>query len=76
MKAHLTERAIKALEPGSTNIIVYDQAVTGFGVRVTSAGARSFVLTYRIEGRERRLNIGAWPDLSVTAAREEAKRRC
>jgi integrase len=74
MKAHLTERAIKALEPGPKNIIVYDQAVTGFGVRVTSAGARSFVLTYRIDGRERRLTIGAWPDWSVTAAREEAKR--
>jgi hypothetical protein len=38
------------------------------------AAARAFILTYRIEARERRLTIGAWPDWSVTAAREEAKR--
>ena len=46
----------------------------GFGVRITSGGTRAFILTYRIEARERRLTIGAWPDWSVTAAREEAKR--
>jgi hypothetical protein len=43
-------------------------------VRITSGGTRAFILTYRIEARERRLTIGAWPDWSVTAAREEAKR--
>jgi hypothetical protein len=41
---------------------------------ITSGGTRAFILTYRIEARERRLTIGAWPDWSVTAAREEAKR--
>jgi integrase len=74
MKAHLTERGVKALEPGPNNIIVYDTEVVGFGVRITSADARAFILTYRIDARERRLTIGAWPDWSVTAAREEAKR--
>lgn len=73
MKAHLTERGVKGFEPGPKNIIVYDDEVVGFGCRVTSAGARSFVLTYRIEGRERRITIGAWPDWSVTAGRERAK---
>jgi integrase len=48
--------------------------VSGFGCRVTGAGARSFVLNYRVKGQERRYTIGAYPDYSVTAAREEAKR--
>jgi hypothetical protein len=74
MKAHLTERYVKGLQPKAKNIIVYDEEVVGFGVRITSSGTRAFILTYRIEARERRLTIGAWPDWSVTAAREEAKR--
>jgi integrase len=74
MKAHLTERSVKGLQPRQKNIIVYDEEVVGFGVRITSGGTRAFILTYRIEARERRLTIGAWPDWSVTAAREDAKR--
>jgi len=74
MKAHLTERSVKGLQPKQKNIIVYDEEVVGFGVRVTSGGTRAFILTYRIDARERRLTIGAWPDWSVTAAREEARR--
>ena len=74
MKAHLTERYVKGLQPQPKNVIVYDEEVVGFGVRITSGGTRAFILTYRIEARERRLTIGAWPDWSVTAAREEAKR--
>ena len=74
MKAHRTERSVKGLLPNQKNIIVYDEEVVGFGVRITSGGSRAFVLTYRIEARERRLTLGAWPDWSVTTARQEAKR--
>jgi integrase len=58
------------------NCIAYDTAVKGFGCRVTAAGARSFILNYRrkADGLERRFTIGSFPDWSVAAAREEAKR--
>lgn len=52
MKAHLTERSVKGLQPKQKNIIVYDEEVVGFGVRITSGGTRAFILTYRIEARE------------------------
>jgi integrase len=43
-------------------------------VRVTTKGAKAFVLNYRTRsGRERRITIGRHPAWSVSAAREEAK---
>ena len=62
--------------PARGNRITYDDAVKGFGIRVTAAGARSYVVVYhrRVDGRQRRLTIGSFPDWGTTAAREEAKR--
>lgn len=75
MAEQITDRLVRSLTPPSkSNRITYDQIVKGFGVRITAAGARSFVLNYRVGGRERRITIGAYPDWSVVAAREEAKR--
>jgi integrase len=59
--------------PAAGNQITYDDEVKGFGVRITKAGARAFILNYRAAGRERRITIGSFPDWSVSAARERAK---
>ena len=77
MAQKLTDGFVKsALVPtgGKLYAIYYDSEVKGFGVRVTTRGARSFVLNYRARGIERRLTIGSYPDWRVAAAREEAKR--
>jgi integrase len=69
----LTERDISRLTPPAAgNRIVYDAELPGFGARVTAAGVVSFVLNYRIHGRERRYTIGRAPEYSVAAARDEA----
>lgn len=76
-RAKLTDKLVRAASPppaGRNSAIIYDGEVKGFGLRVTRNGARSFVLNYRIAGRERRLTIGSYPDWTVLAAREEAKR--
>ena len=49
------------------------KAPRGFGVRVTAAGARAFILNYRLRGREHRFTIGAWPDWSALKAVREAR---
>src|SRR5215471_10836726 len=49
------------------------KAPRGFGVRVTAAGARAFILNYRLRSREYRFTIGAWPDWSVLKAVREAR---
>ncbi|RJT36120.1 site-specific integrase [Mesorhizobium waimense] len=71
----LSDAIIKALPtPASGNKITYDDDVKGFGVRVTAAGARAFILNYRTKsGLERRYTIGSSTDWKYTAAREEAK---
>lgn len=75
MAQKLTDTIVKNLEaPAQGNRITYDSDVKGFGVRVTKAGARAFILNYRTRsGRERRYTIGSYPDWSVGAARDEAK---
>jgi hypothetical protein len=48
--------------------------VKGFGVRVTKAGAKAFILNYRASGQEHRITIGSLPDWLVKQARDEATR--
>ena len=70
----LDDKAVKALAaPASGNRITYDGEVKGFGVRVTSAGAKAFILNYRAGGRERRITIGSFPDWKTGAARKQAE---
>ena len=73
----LTDAVIKRLQPPAVgNRVHYDAGGAGFGIRVTAAGARSFILNYRTRatGRTRRYTIGRFPDWSTTGAREEARR--
>jgi integrase len=61
------------IPPKSGNQIVYDNRLSGFGIRVTASGARSFILNYRIKGRERRITLGQYPTWTVLAARKQAE---
>jgi integrase len=78
----LSEETVKRLPvPDTGNRVTYFAGATiqgakaprGFGVRVTAAGARAFVLNYRLRGREHRFTIGAWPDWSALKAVREAR---
>src|SRR6476660_5992030 len=79
---NLSEETIKRLRaPAKGNRVTYfagaviqgAKAPRGFGVRVTAAGSRAFVLNYRLRGREHRFTIGAWPDWSALKAVREAR---
>jgi Arm domain-containing DNA-binding protein len=59
--------------PLKGNRIYYDDRLKCFGLRITSAGKRAFILNYRIKGRERRMTIGSYPGWSVLAARKRAE---
>ena len=75
MGERLTDQTIRKLAtPVTGNVIHFDSQVGGLGVRITAAGARSFVLCYRNKsGRQRRLTIGTFGEWTIGAARAEAK---
>ena len=74
MSLRLTDRLGRTIEaPVAGNRIVYDSEVKGFGVRITKAGARAWVINYRANGRQRRATIGDVADWPVQLAREQAK---
>lgn len=68
----LTERKIRDAKPGRKAVILWDDQVRGLGARIFPNGGKSFVLNYRIHGRERRATIGRVGELSLKAARERA----
>jgi integrase len=76
MTQRLTDAIVRRLPaPAAGNRIYYDQDAGGFGCRVTAAGSRAFVLTYRNRSRrQRRKTIGNFPDWATAAARDEARR--
>ncbi len=81
-RKRLTDKLVKTMPaPNAGSKIYWDapdvrgnNCTRGFGMRVTAAGARAFILNYRSKaGRDGRITIGSHPDWTLTAARERAK---
>jgi integrase len=81
-KPQLNEKAVQALPaPAKGNKVHYFSgavlggvtAPPGFGVCVTEAGAKSFVLSYRHASVKRRMVIGQWPTWTALQAVKEAR---
>ena len=68
----LTERMIRGAKPEPKTRILWDHQVKGLGVRITPAGSKSYILNYRVAGRERRATLARVAELSLKAARERA----
>lgn len=71
----LTKRTIEALRvpEGGREAFAWDSELPGFGVRVHSSGARSFVIQYRKGQRTRRLSLGPFGRHTVDEARKLAR---
>ncbi|HEV2560740.1 MAG TPA: tyrosine-type recombinase/integrase [Rhizomicrobium sp.] len=69
---HLTDLTFKRLRVPEKGRITYsDDAVPGFGVRISASGVRSFIL---LIGRNRkRITIGRYPTITLAEARARAR---
>jgi len=66
----------KATPPEKGQRFIFDEhrdAPRGFGLRITAAGGKAFILKYTFDGKQRRLTIGDWPTWSLEAARARAR---
>ena len=73
MSEILTDLTLRKLLPrGSSRVEIWDAKVSGFGVRVSPSGSKSFVLVYRHKGRPRRMTLGKYPLMGLAVARELA----
>ncbi len=67
----------KAETPSEGKRLLFDDhrdAPRGFGLRISAAGSKVFVLRYTVEGRQRIKTIGDWPAWGLEQARIEARR--
>lgn len=68
----LTQESVAALRPDGSDRIVFDDQVSGFGVRITPNGRKIFVAQGRLAKRPIRMTIGYADNMKVAAARNEA----
>ena len=72
----LSDTAVKAAKPRAKPYKIYDHR--GLFLQVTPAGGRWWRFKYRLDGKEKLLSLGVYPDVSLKQARErrdEARRQ-
>ncbi|HEV2563119.1 MAG TPA: tyrosine-type recombinase/integrase [Rhizomicrobium sp.] len=72
----ITKRAVDALKcrRGKDRSILWDNALSGFGVVAHASGSKSYIVQYRFNGRSHRFAIGAHGRFTPEQARKEAQR--
>jgi integrase len=74
-KVKLTKRVVdsaKAPQEPNTFTQIWDTEIPGYGLRITHAGVKSYILNYRTKGRQRKYTIGRHGDYTAETARIEA----
>ena len=77
-KCALTGEVIARAEPSDAPYVIWDDRLTGFAVRISPGGTKSFFVQYRTGGgrrtdRNRKLTLGRYPGLTPGAARKHAQ---
>lgn len=68
----LTSTQIKNARPSAKATTVFDGVETGLHLLIQPNGTKTFRLKIQIDGKDRRLTLGTFPDMSLAEAREEA----
>jgi len=68
----LTAKKVRDAKPSDKTKIVWDGEVKGLGLRITKAGVKAFVLSYRSGGTKRLVTLGRTSEISLNDARDLA----
>ncbi len=73
----LTKAAVACLTlpPAKTDLIIFDDEISGFGLRLRAGGKRTWIAQYRIGTKQRRVTLGDVTKLDADAARKAARDR-
>ena len=71
----LTKATVKDLRlpAGKAEALVFDEDLSGFGLRLRAGGKRTWVIQYRVGQKQRRVTIGSADAIDADRARKEAK---
>lgn len=72
--AKLSKRVVEGAAVQEGDYFLWDDAMSGFGVRVMPSGRKSYLIQYRKAGRTRRVSLGMHGKITVDQARTKAKR--
>lgn len=70
----LTSTQIKNARPSAKPATMFDGAETGLHLLIQPSGTKTFRLKIQIDGKDRRLTLGSFPEMSLAEAREEASK--
>ena len=74
-RERLTKSVVERIHPGPKDIVVWDQEVKGFGLKVTPKGRRVYFAFYRtLAGQQRKPAIGVHGKVTAENARQIAKK--
>lgn len=76
-KGRINKSSVDATHPAAKEVMLWDDKVSGFGLKVTPTGSKTYLFQYRIGGRAgktRRVTIGKHGSLTPDAARKDAER--
>ena len=74
MKQKLTKKVVDATGPAQKMIMIWDTEISGFGLKITPKGSKTYLLYYRTSvGKQRKPTIGKHGNLTVDQARKIAK---
>src|SRR5215213_1316050 len=71
----LSRQTVSALSipVGKTELIIFDEALPGFGLRIRAGGKRVWIAQYRMGAKQRRVTIGSVQAIDPDEARLRAK---
>ena len=73
MKLDQASLARLTLPAGRSELIVFDDKLPGFGLRIRAGGKRTWIVQYRVGAKQRRKTLGSFPTVSADRARAAAK---
>ena len=71
----LTRASVQALSlpPSKGELIVFDDEIPGFGLRLRAGGSRKWIVQYKVGAKHRRFTFGSVAELDAGKARERAR---